>query len=400
MTAFRYTAATAGGRTVEGSMDAPDRAALALRLQEMGYLPLHVEPAARFLALPERQRLNARDLAATTAQLATLMQAGLEVERALSVMTSSASARPAVAAVLSDLLDALRRGGSLADAVAARPRIFPPFYAGMVRAGESGGALAAVLARLADYLERAQAMREALRSAMIYPAVLSAMVVAAIAVMVTVVVPQFEAMIADAGSQVPATARAVMTVAALLREWWWLPPAAGVVVFAALRHHLSRKAERIRFDRMLLRLPLIGALLVRIDTVRLCRTLATLLTNGVPIIGALGIAADTVANRAVRADAAALVPNVEKGEGLSRPLARLPYLPRMVVELATVGEETGRLGAMLLKAADALEGEVQQTLARLFALLVPAVTVLLGVVVAAVMGAVLSAMLSVYSLPM
>jgi general secretion pathway protein F len=399
MASFRYKAATAGGRLVEGAMDAPDRAAIVLRLQELGYLPLHVEPARSLVALPRRRLMDSRTLAEVTGQLATLMQAGLEVERALSVMVASASARPASAAVLSDLLDALRRGGSLADAVAARPGIFPPFYAGMVRAGESGGALASVLARVAEYLDRGQAMREALRSAMIYPAVLVAMVAVAVAVMVAVVVPQFEAMIADAGSQVPAGAVAVMAVAAWLRDWWWAPPLGLAVAGLALRRRLARPEERIRFDRLLLRLPVAGPLIARIEAVRLGRTLATLLTNGVPIVAALGIAADTVANRAVRVDAAALAANVEKGEGLAKPLGRLSYLPRSMIELAVVGEETGRLGAMLLKSADVLESEVRQTLQRLFALLVPAVTVLLGVVVAAVMGAVLSAMLSVYSLP-
>jgi len=403
MAIFRYKAVSASGQTVEGTLEAGDKAAAFRRLGEMGYLPIRADPAGGGLRLDVRltgfrRPMSRSELVAATRQLATLVDARVPLDRALETMAARSGSR-GMRTVLADVLDRVRGGATLTDALASHPGTFPAFYVSMVRAGEAGGALEAVLARLADHMERAAAMRETLRSALIYPLILLLMVCATIVVMLTVVLPEFEGMFDEAGARLPAAAAAVMRLGELFRAWWWgLPLAAGVAALW-LRAALARPAQRLRLHARVLRLPLVGDLVAKAETARFARALATLTGNGVPMLQALSIVRDTVANVELRRALDEVTASVRKGQGLAEPLGRVDALPALAVQLVAVGEETGQLVPMLAKVAEIFDREVQVAVGRMVALLTPALTIGLGMIVAAIVGAILSAILSVYSLP-
>jgi general secretion pathway protein F len=221
-----------------------------------------------------------------------------------------------------------------------------------------------------------------------------------IVVLLTVVVPQFTPLFESAGAELPLLTQVVVGAGALMQRWWWLLLLALVALWWLGRRLMQRPDSRARIDRALLRLPLLGGLLTRIDTARLARTLGTLLANGVPILNALAIATQTIGNAALREALGETATAVKEGKGVADPLARTGRFPPLAVRLIAVGERSGHLEAMLLKIADIYDGEVRSTVDRLMSLLVPALTLGLGLVIAAIIGAVLMAILSAYELPL
>ncbi len=399
MPTWRYTA-TIGARTVQGQMNAPDREALVDRLLGQGASPLHIDLAAgEGSGVPDamtRQRGGPSEaaVAAFIAELADLTGAGVMVEKALGVIAGQPRP-PAMKAAVDAVLADLRAGFSLASAMERRTGAFTPAVTGVIRAGESSGALPEVLERLATTLERSRGLKETVRSALIYPAVLVALVVACLGLMVFVVLPQFEGLFEDAGDAVPAASRMVMDAAAWLRAWWWLPPLVLVLGIAALTAALRSPAGGLALDRRLLRIPLIAQL----EAAHLCRLLGTLIENGVPLARAVDITRAATGNRALGHRLSELLKAIKGGRRLAVAISDLG-LPPVVGHLVSVGEETGRLGPMLHKAAAMLESSANRSLARAMSLLVPLLTIVLGMIVAGVMGAVLSALLSVYDMPM
>ncbi|MBY0431029.1 MAG: type II secretion system F family protein, partial [Rhodospirillales bacterium] len=258
----------------------------------------------------------------------------------------------------------------------------------------------AVLVRLADLLEKAQALRESVRSALIYPALLLAMTGFTIVIMLTVVLPQFQSLFDDAGQSLPLPARIVAAAGDIARTWGWTILPLGLAAALAVRHMLGNPQRRLRWDERVLKLPLAGDLVARLETARFGRTLGTLVGNGVPLLGALGIVTGTVRNQALRRALEESTEALKQGKGLADPLARSALFPPLAVHLVKVGEETGKLDSMLTKVADIFDQEVQRTLGRILALLVPVITVVLGLVVAAILGAILTAILSVNNLPL
>lgn len=402
MPAFRYKVLTEGGELAEGRLDCPDKAHAVEHFRRLGHLPLRIEPVglglADTLAALRGRRLDGRDLALATRQLATLVEAGLPLDRALA-FAAEAAGRPATRAALARARERLSGGAALADALEAEGGSFPPLYVAMIRAGEAGGAMAAVMARLADFLERTDAARRQVQTALVYPAVLAVTALAILTLMVTVVLPQFDSLFADAGARLPWGARLVVAGAEAARSHGWMALVALPAAALALTRALQRPGFRLDWDRALLRLPVIGPLLRKAEAARFCRTLAALLGNGVPHLAALAIVQGVLGNRHLRAQLAELTAGLKDGQGLAEPLARLELLPPLALQLVRLGEETGRLEPLLARAADILEGDVREAVARALGLLTPALTIALGIVVAAIIGAVLSAILSVYDLP-
>lgn len=397
---FRYRAVTGAGQVVEGRMEAASRDEVIARLRHSGHLPIRADaahPSLARLTLPRltRRPPGARELALATRELSTLLGAGLPLERCLEIITrSDTPLRP----IWTQVLDGIRGGVTLSDALAAQGSVFPPAFIGMVRAGEAGGALSGVLARLADYLERAQALRETVRSALIYPALLAIMMVATILLLLVVVLPRFQALFADAGTSLPASAAALVWLGQALGQWWWALAIVAGLVPVGVRSWLTRPANRLAWHRLILRLPGLGTLASRADTARFARMMATLVGNGIAIPQALGMARDTLRNAALRRDLDTVEADLRHGRGLSAPLAERRVLTPLAISLIRVGEETGRVQPMLEKVADIHEEDTARTVRRLLALLVPVLTVLMGLMVAAIIGSILSAMLGVYDL--
>ncbi len=405
MPSFRWSAVNGGGEVVHGVMEAPDRAFVIERLQRQGQTVLRADPADRRRGLGEllqleigaARGLDKNGLAEVTRELATMLAAGQDLDRALRFIVENARGARA-RAILGRVRDKVRSGSSLAAALASEPRSFSRLYIGMVRAGEAGGTLPATLDRLAALLERERTLSANLRAAMIYPALLVVAAIASIILLLDYVLPQFVPIFEQSGAQLPTATRVLMVVGAVVGAATpWLA-AASVVAVVIIRHLLSIPAYRIRFDRMLLRVPIAGRLIRETLAARLTRTLGNLLENGVALIPALGIAKDALGNLAAAEAVDAAAAKAKGGAGLSRPLAAAAIFPARTIQLLQLGEEAAQLAAMSLRAADIHEEQARLMMQRLVALAVPMITIGMGLMVAGIISALLTAMLSLNDL--
>ena len=405
MPLFRWSAINGGGEAVRGVMDAPDRAAVVERLQRQGQTVLRADPADGRRGFGELLQLeiggvrglDKNALSEVTRELAIMLGAGQDLDRALRfVVDNTRSARART--ILGNVRDKVRSGSSLAAALAGEPRSFSKLYVGLVRAGEAGGTLPATLERLAGLLERERSLTANLRSALIYPALLVVAAIGSIVLLLDYVLPQFTPIFEQSGAQLPAATRVLMTLGAVVGAAtpWLL--AVLLVAGVVARNLLGRPHYRIRFDRMLLRVPIIGVLIRETLAARLTRTLGSLLENGVALIPALGIAKDALGNLAAADAVEAAALRAKGGAGLSRPLAAAGIFPVRTIHLLQLGEEAAQLAAMSLKAADIHDEQARLMVQRLVALAVPLITIVMGLAVAGIISALLTAMLSLNDL--
>ena len=386
-------------------MEAATRRTVVERLRSQGHLAIRADELKAGTRAPivsgrlfGRRRLPAAAVTLFTRELATLLRAGLPLDRALAILGEIAD-DTRKREFVGRLLEAVRGGATLADALAAHKDQLPPSYVGLVRAGEAGGALDSVLTRLADVLERAQELRESVRSAMYYPAFVLVMSFLTLAVLFTVVVPQFRPLFKENGTATPTPMAIILALSDGLQSYGWVVLLAVAVVAIVMRVQLSRPAGRLRRDKWLLHAPIVGQLVTKVEVSRFARTLGTLLANGVVVLNALSITAETIGNRGVAEAIEGIGGRLKRGEGLTAPLMETGVFPRLAVQLIQVGEESGQLEAMLLRVADIYDEEVKRGLQRIISLLVPVVTIFLGVLVAAIIGSMLTAILSTYDLP-
>jgi general secretion pathway protein F len=407
MPLFAYRAADRTGRTVDGTMEAYDARAVVERLHREDYFPLRIEPAegrgwrARLGRVAGgRARVPAQDVLAFTQQLATLVEAGLPLERALVVLGDLTAGRR-LGEVVRDVTQSVRAGSTLADALARhQPQPFPRLYVNTVRAGERGGVLEHALRRVADHLEAARELREAVISALIYPALLLMVGAAAVAFLLGFVLPRFAVIFADLGQALPLPTRLLLAISQGIVRYWWLLAAATLGVLLAWQVAWRSEATRPRIDGWLLRLPVAGDFLRRLEVGRAVRTLGTLLSAGVSLLAALEVAREGAGNRVVASALQAVHAGVKRGEGLARPMAEAGVFPPLAVHMVRVGEETGRLDEMLGHLAAVYEREIRVAVRRLVATLEPAIIVALGLVVLGIVLAILLAILSVNELPL
>lgn len=404
MAQFRYRAVTSAGEIVEGALEAPNRTAAIDRLRGQGHTPIRADPLVERTGtswwrqpVQLKRRMSPTDVILFTRGLATLLQAGLPLDRALSALAELESDAVRLR-FLQQVLEAVRGGVTFAEALAAQGSVLPPFYIGMVRAGEAGNSLDGVLARLADTLERTQALKEGIRSAMYYPIIVLVVAAFTLVLLLTAVVPEFKPLFEDSGAALPTPMAVLLAVGEFLQGWWWALLAALVGLVLAIRVHNRQPQGRLRWDRGLVGLPLFGDLVIKIEVARFARTLGTLLANGVTALSAFSIAAGAIGNRWVARAVDSTGSRLKRGEGLARPLRELRLFPRLAAQLIQVGEDSGQLESMLLKVADIYDEEVKRTLQRLMALLVPLVTIGLGLLVAGIIGTMLTAILATYEL--
>ncbi|HEX6834492.1 MAG TPA: type II secretion system inner membrane protein GspF, partial [Rudaea sp.] len=399
MALYRYKAATPDGEVIEGQMDVASNDEVIVRLQDAGNIPLDVREASSadggsaFGSLFKRQAMNAAQVLQLTQQLSTLLSAGQPLDRALQILLELPESEKA-RRIIERIRDTVRSGAPLSEALEAEHGIFSRLYVNMVRAGEVGGSLDQTLSRLANYLERAKALRESVVNAMIYPAILVVMVFAALFVLLIFVVPQFVPMFKDMNVELPFITKAVMFVGTTLQDWWWLliVIAVGAVVMA--RRYLADPAGRLAWDRRMLSMRLFGQLVAKLETARLARTLGTLLRNGVPLLTALAIARNVLGNSAMAEAVEKAAEEVKTGGGLAFALGQAKVFPRLALQMISVGEESGSLDDMLLKVADAFDVDTKNTVDRLLAALVPALTLIMTGVVGLIMLAILFPILS------
>lgn len=402
MTAFRYRAMAADGSVVKGTMNAANEAAVIQHIRDQGHYPISTASAetqsllGSLRALAPSQKPSPRALALATQELATLLQAGLELDRALSILTAlddMGSLRQSFVQVRARVRD----GAGLAEAMSSDP-VFPKFYVAMVRAGEMGGALDATLRKLSDYLTRSLAIRETVSSALVYPALLFVASGVSIIFILFFVLPQFEPLFEQAGTELPLPTKIAIGLGDFLRGFWWLLIALVIGAYVAARRALERPDIRTKVDRWLLRVPLLGHLVTAMEVERFCRTLGTLLTNGVPLPTALGLAKDVMWNRVLADAVRETATSLREGEGVAARLARTGVFPAVTLDLIRIGEEAGKLDEMLLRHADLDEQRIKHTIDRLLALLVPGLTIVMGMIVAGLIASLLVAILSINDL--
>jgi general secretion pathway protein F len=405
MPAFRYSAITATGELVRGTTDATNEAAVVLQLRRQGQVPARVEPAAKGFSIRDlltmefgrRRGLGRQEVTNVTRELAIMLDAGQDMDRALRFLVETAP-NPRVATVLDEIRQAVRDGSSLAAALTRHAGSFTRLYVGLVRAGEAGGTLAAILERLATLLERERALTATIQSAMIYPVILLIAAIGSITLLLTEVLPQFVPLFEQNGVSLPRPTQILIAVGAFVSQDGLYVLLLLAALFVAARQALRMPAPRLLVDRWLLRLPVIGTLSRDIIAARFSRTLGTLVLNGVPLIGALGIVRDTVGNRAgIQAIDRATV-SAKGGAGLAGPLGDSGVFPLRTIYLLRLGEETAQLGKMALRAAEIHEEKTRIGVQRLVSLLVPAITIVMGAAVASIVSALLLAMLSLNDL--
>ncbi|HEY0926096.1 type II secretion system inner membrane protein GspF [Brevundimonas sp.] len=403
MASFDYVAVDAGGRTVSGAVTAADEVAARALLGKRRLIPLEILPArtgAARAASPSAKgaKLDARTLALTTRQLATLVSVS-PLEEALRTIALQAD-RPAVRRVLEGVHAGVLEGRRLSDAMGLQGQAFPPLYRAMVSAGEASGALQPILERLADGLERDQQVRGKVITALVYPAVLAVValgvIVALMAFVVPKVVDQFESM----NQTLPLLTRVVIGVSNGMRDWGWLMILLLVLVGLLGAVALRNPAIRLRADTLLLKLPLVGRLARDLHGAKMARTLATMLTSGLPVLEGLTITARTVSNRRLRQATETMAEAVREGGGLSAAMRRADVFPPILVYMTASGESSGRLESMMERAADYLEREFSTFTAVMLSLLEPAIIVVMGGVVAVIVLSILLPILQINTLAM
>ena len=409
MTIYRYRAVDSAGDVATGELEAANEAEIVDRLRDQGMLPMQVAatgsaaltaaaaPRQRRARLFASKRVSRDNLLAITRELATLLRAGLPLDRALEVLIGLAPSVP-VASLLQAIRDDVRGGKSLSQALDARRDVFSRFYVNIVRAGEAGGALGEVLGRLADTQERNKELRESVKSALIYPTILICVAIASLMLILGFVVPQFEQTFAQAGKALPLPTEIVVYVGTGLRRWWWAI-LAGVVLFVlAFRRRLATPRVRAKWDARILRWPLIGDVATKVEVARFSRTLATLIGNGVTLLSALAIVKETLANAVLASALDGVISRLREGKGFGRPLAETGVYPRLATQMILVGEESGRLEEMLGRVADVYDREVQIAVKRFLAVLEPALILSLAVMIGGIVFSILIGVMSMSEL--
>jgi general secretion pathway protein F len=401
MPQFSYSAIDRNGKSCDGLVEAGglDLASRELRSQGLTLLKLEAGSALASTdtqvaagAAPSRQ-----NILSFTSELAVLLRAGLPLDRALKVLIDMAAV-PSMGQLLNELLKSVKGGNSLSNSLAPHKEVFGTFYINMVRSAEASGQLPNVLARLVAYLENANATRESVISALIYPCVLLVVALLAIVGMLAFVVPQFETLFADMGDALPLMTRMVIGAADFVARYFWLLAIVFVGGGFYLRHWAASEAGINQLHQRLLKLPVAGDIIFEFEISKFARTAGTLLGNGVPMLQAMTIAIDTVDNRVIKESLGVVLPAVKAGKRISSELEKTGKFTPMVIQLIRVGEESGALDEMLLELAKVFDGHVQSGVKRALALLEPVLILFMGVMIAFIIISILMGILSVNDL--
>lgn len=410
MPEFAWRAAQADGQLVEGRLEAVASDAVLRHLRERGLTPIKVQDAAlgvasgggALRAVRGSQRalrgpVTQADVLALTSELSIMLRAGLALDSALRVLIEM-SAKPSVRTLLEGLLEDVKGGAPFSRALSARRELFGDFYINMVRSGEASGQMSQVLERLVAHMERLRALRESVISATLYPAILLGVAVLSLVAMLGFVVPQFEKLFTDMGDALPLPTRIIMMLGHGFKSYGLYLGVAVVLLGWLLMRWLRTPAGRSWWQNRALRLPILGNLLYKYELTLFARSLGTLLGNGVPLLTALYIATETVGNLNLRAALLKMAPMVKEGTRMVRAMEVTGVFEPLAINLVRVGEETGRIGPMMIELADVLDRDVETGIKRALTLLEPVLILVLGVMIAAIIVSILLGILSVNDL--
>ena len=401
MATFNYSVRDKSGRIVKGAVDGESRDAVSAKLREMGYIILEVNQQGGFAALSNISfgtGVKTKDVVIFARQFATMINAGLSLTKCLSILaqqTESVGLRNVIQQVAKDV----ESGQSLSDSMSRHPKIFPPIFVNMVRAGETGGVLDEVLVRVADHFEAEAALKGKIKSAMTYPVAMGALVLIVLAAMMVFVVPTFEGMFNDMGGTLPAPTQLLVDISAFVSSIRGVIALVIVVALSfAFKAWVKTVSGRYVWDGVKLRMPVFGTMVQKIALAKFTRTFGTLIAAGVPILSALDIVADTAGNEVVAKAVKGARSAIKEGETIAKPLSESSIFPSMLVQMIAVGEETGALDAMLNKIADFYDEEVSTAVEGLTSIIEPIMMATLGVIVGGMVIALYMPMFQVITL--
>ncbi|HLK68892.1 MAG TPA: type II secretion system F family protein [Bryobacteraceae bacterium] len=395
---FFFRAVASDGKVRSGSITGDDEKLIARELRKQGLTPIYVGVAPKGssfeIKLPSFGRSKRRDVLFFTQELSTLMNAGVPLDRALSI-TAELTERPNFRFIVLDVLRVLKGGRSLADSLAAHPDCFSDLYINMVRAGEASGAMAAVFERLAEFERSRDDLRDFIISSMIYPALLAVVGLGSVIVLLTFVVPRFATIFSDPRMKIPLPTQIMLTASHIVQTYWWMAVSALAVGFIFWQAYTRTTAGRLWWDGARLKIPMLGEALLKAETARFARAMATLVANTVPLVQSLSIAAATLTNKTISAALAGVSQGVKRGEGIAGPMRRAGVFPPLAAHLLTVGEETGRLDHMFARMADIYETDTRASIKRFTAVFEPVVILIMGILVGSLILSMLLAITSI-----
>ena len=406
MAFFQYRAADQAGKVVEGVMEADAERSVVLRLREMGCVPLRIAlPSERAMGgarqqqpLFAKRKISQQQLLQFTRELGALLAAGLPLDRSLSILGGLVEGGE-FSKVVRSLVEAVRAGKSLAISMGEHPDVFPKIYVNMIRAGEAGGILEGVLRYLTDYMESTLALKEDIKSALIYPMILAVAAGLSLIVLFVFVIPKFAAIFRDNGNALPWITKVVIGFSQFLAEYGWITLLVICAAAIGAVFYIKGPEGRSEWDRLSLRTWLLGDLLRKFETARFSRTLAALIKGGVPLLEALGTVQGVVGNRLLARAISQVQMRVREGKGMARPLSESGLFPPLALNMIAVGEETGKLESMLTEVANYYDQEVKRSTKRLTALLEPALILAMGLIIGIVVISMLLAIFSINDLP-
>jgi len=403
MPLYAYKVVNSQGETEEGVKNAADQQALLIDLQGQGFIPIRIGIASDktflgFKLANSGVRLSKKEILSLTRELATLLEAGLPLDRSLQILIQLTEDNDKLSKLVSQVLEKVKGGVSLADALENQLNVFSRFYLNMIRAGEMGGNLADVLSRLAEHLESSQELKDTVSTALIYPAILLVMSLASLFVMLAFVVPQFTEMFDNAGQALPVPTQIVVALAEGLQAYWWLILLTIISVTSYMKLQLADPVTRQVWDGRFLQMPLFGSIMLHMETANLSRTLGTLLGNGVSILKALGIVKETTGNTVIANLLEDAENQLKQGKSMSDALFTSNVFPKLAIQMIKMGEETGKLEEMLLRVATIYDKQLRTSIQRMLALLEPILIISLGMMIAGIIVSILLAILSVNDL--
>ncbi|MBI2553029.1 MAG: type II secretion system F family protein [Candidatus Rokubacteria bacterium] len=381
MPVFAYRGRSAAG-AVTGEIEADDRPGAVAQLRAKGVVATSVQERQAKAAATKRigGKVKDKDLAIYTRQFSTMVDAGLPIAQCLTILSEQSESKT-LRTVTSKVAGSVEAGSTLADALRRHPKAFDELYVNLVEVGEAGGILDTVLQRLSVYIEKAAALKRKVKSAMIYPATIVGVAFVVVIFMLTFVIPTFAKMFAGMGADLPLPTLIVIRLSDFATSFWWLIIGSVIGIGVGIRAYYKTEGGRSLIDALVLKLPVFGTLIRKVSVARFTRTLGTLVSSGVPILEGLRITARTAGNRVVERAVLETRASVTAGKTLAEPLKASTVFPPMVVQMISVGEQTGALDAMLNKIADFYDDEVDTAVSALTALLEPMMIVFLGVVI-------------------
>jgi general secretion pathway protein F len=398
MTTFFFRAVASDGKVRTGSLSGDDEKIIARDLRKQGLTPIYVGIAPKSagfeIKLPTFRKGRRRDVLFFTQELSTLLNAGVPLDRALSI-TGELTEHAAFRFIVLDVLRVLKSGRSLADSLATHPAYFSDLYINMVRAGEASGSLAVIFERLSEFERTRDDLRNYIISSMIYPALLACVGLASIVLLLTFVVPRFATIFNDPTMKIPLPTKILLEVSDIVKAWWWVVTSALAALAIALRTYIQTAAGRLWWDAFRLKLPLLGDALLKAETARFARAMGTLVANTVPLVQSIAIAAGTLNNKMIAAAMAGVAQGVKRGEGIAVPLRKAAVFPPLAAHLLTVGEETGRLDSMFVRMADIYEADTRASIKRFTAIFEPVVILVMGMLIGSLILSMLLAITSI-----